>query len=148
MSALGAVETIAIGGGGVGGVGNSPGSAGGTSSFGGVVSAPGGDGGSAVEISGVALDAVSGVPGPGAGIGQFAQGGGGGGGAIRLSGTQGLAGAGGESRLGHGGYPRASEGPGTTTRGYGAGAGGSLSFGGNVAGLDGGKGIVIIELYG
>lgn len=147
-SALGAVETIVVGAGGTAGSGNSPGGAGGTSSFGGFVIAPGGDGGTANQSSGTTPDAVSGVAGPFAGSGQWASGGGAGGGGIRLSGTNGLSGGGGESRLGHGGFPRASEGPGTAPRGYGGGAGGALSYGGAEVGMAGGDGIVIVRLLG
>ncbi|MGP3957006.1 hypothetical protein ACTWPT_13475 [Nonomuraea sp. 3N208] len=116
--------------------------------FGGFVVAPGGDGGTANETSDTGLDAVSGVPGPLAGTGQHISGGGAGHGAIRLSATQGLSGAGGESRLGHGGFARSTEGSGTAPRGRGGDAGGALSYGDSVNGEPGGNGIVIVELFG
>ncbi|MDX3069792.1 hypothetical protein PV518_48060, partial [Streptomyces sp. ND04-05B] len=122
--------------------------AGQASSFGGFVNAPGGDGGVAAQGSGTVVDAVSGTVGPFAGSGQIQMGGGAGGGAIRLSGTNGLSGQGGDSHMGHGGFARSSEGPGTASRGYGGGAGGALSYGGDEDGFEGGKGAVIVELYG
>lgn len=148
LSALGAVETVVVGPGGTAGTGNNPGGAGGTSSFGGFVVAQGGDGGTAAQGSGTAPDAVQGPAGPFAGSGQWASGGGAGGGGIRLSGTNGLSGAGGESHLGHGGLARASEGPGTAPRGYGGGAGGALSYGAAENGMEGGNGIVIVWVLG
>ncbi|WP_371793819.1 hypothetical protein OIE91_11110 [Streptomyces albidoflavus] len=148
VSALGAVESIVVGAGGAPGTGNQPGAAGGSSSFGGLVIALGGDGGTANQTSGTTPNTASGVAGPFGGTGQQSSGGGAGGSAIRLSATQGVSGAGGESRLGHGGFSRGSEGVGSASRGYGGGAGGSLSYGASVAGFEGGKGIVIVELYG
>ncbi|MGW2779545.1 glycine-rich domain-containing protein [Streptomyces olivaceoviridis] len=147
-SALGAAETIVVGAGGAAGTGNASGSAGGGSSFGGFAIANGGDGGTAFQNNATSLDAVSGVTGPVANRGQIASGGGAGGGAIRLSATQGLGGAGGDSRLGFGGLARATEGPGTTPRGWGGGAGGPVSYGAAENGADGGGGLVVIELYG
>lgn len=146
-SALGAVETIVVGQGGAAGAGNASGGPGGQSAFGGFVSAPGGDGGTSGMTSGVALVTSQGVAGPFAGSGQFVSGGGASGGALRLSATQGLSGAGGESYLGHGGYPRSTEGPGTAPRGWGGGAGGAFSLGESVEGFAGGDGIVILYLY-
>lgn len=149
VSLLGAVETVVVGVGGAGGTGNQPGTAGGTSSFGGLVVATGGDGGTASMTSGTGQTTASGIPGPFGGTGQLAQGGGAGEGAIRLSGTSGLAGMGGGAHLGHGGYGRATNGPGTTARGWGGGAGGSVSINGSAqAGSAGGGGLVIIELHG
>lgn len=148
VSALGAVETIVVGVGGAAGGANASGGTGGGSSFGGFVSAAGGEGGSANMTSGVAPVTSTGIAGPFAGNGQHVSGGGGGGGAIRLSATQGLSGAGGESRLGHGGVPRSTEGPGTASRGWGGGAGGAFSLGESVEGFVGGDGIVILELFG
>lgn len=145
---LGATETIVVGAGGAAGTGNAAGGAGGSSSFGGFAIAAGGDGGTAFEDSGTIPDAVSGVSGPTAGTGQIASGGGPGGGAIRLSGTEGLGGAGGDSRLGFGGLARSTEGPGTTSRGWGGGAGGAVSLGAAETGAQGGGGLVIVELYG
>lgn len=149
VSLLGAVETVVVGAGGAGGMANQPGSAGGSSSFGGFVIGTGGDGGTASMTSGVGLTTASGIPGPFGGTGQLAMGGGAGEGAFRLSGSSGLAGMGGASHLGHGGYGRATHGPGTSARGWGGGAGGSVSIGGEAQpGSDGGFGIVIVELYG
>lgn len=146
-AALGAVETVVVGAGGAAGVGNNPGSAGGPSSFGGFCSAVGGDGGTANMTSGTTLGTAQGIAGPLAGTGDHISGGGAGGSAIRLTATQGASGSGGESRLGHGGLSRTTEGPGTAPRGRGGGAGGAFSLGESVPGADGGDGIVIIELY-
>lgn len=148
VSALGDVEAIVVGTGGRAGSGNSAGAAGGSSSFGGFAIAAGGDGGTANQNSGTGADAVQGVAGPLAGTGQVISGGGAGGGAIRLSATQGLSGHGGESRYGHGGVGRSTEGDGTSPRGFGGGAGGALSYGGSVDGGTGGGGLVIVRLYG
>ncbi|MFI9026292.1 hypothetical protein [Streptomyces sp. NPDC053560] len=148
VAALGTVETIVVGAGGTGGSGNGGGGTGGMSSFGGFATASGGEGSTAAQSSGTLPDAVQGTTGPLAGTGAYASGGGAGGGGIRLSGTNGLSGAGGESRLGHGGVPRSTEGVGTTPRGYGGGAAGALSYGGGFDGQTGGSGIVVIELYG
>jgi hypothetical protein len=148
VSALGTSETIVVGAGGAGGVGNNSGNSGGASSFGGFAIAPGGAGGTATMVSGTTPDAASGVVGPAGGTGDDVSGGGFSHGAIRLSGNRGLSGAGGDSRLGHGGGGRASEGGGTVTRGRGGGGGGALSYGGAVNGAEGGDGIVIVELYG
>lgn len=148
VAALGVVETVVVGAGGAAGGSNGAGGTGGTSSFGGFVIAAGGDGSAASQGSGTTPDTVQGTAGPFAGTGQWSTGGGAGGAGIRLAGTNGISGCGGESRLGHGGFPRSSEGVGTAPRGYGGGAGGSLSLGGDFNGLEGGGGIVIIELYG
>lgn len=148
VSALGAVETVVVGAGGTAGTGNQPGGAGGTSSFGGFVVAAGGDGGTAAQTSGTTPDTVQGVAGPFAGSGQWAAGGGASGGGIRLSGTNGISGAGGNAQMGTGGFPRSGEGPGTAPRGYGGGAGGALSYGGAESGFEGGPGLVLVELYG
>ncbi|MFC8886154.1 hypothetical protein ACFT54_10315 [Streptomyces cinereoruber] len=146
---IGAIETIVVGDGGDGGIGNSPGLAGGSSSFGGLVTANGGGGGSASMPSGVVVTTASGTNGPPPGVGQIAIGGGSGGGAIRLADRSGIAGAGGDSHLGHGGIARPTQGVGTTGRGYGGGAGGAASFDRNTYnGGAGIQGIVIIELYG
>lgn len=148
VSALGAVETVVVGVGGAGGTGNNPGDAGDPSSFGGFVSAPGGPGGSVTIASGVVTTAATGISTPNTGNGQIVTSGGTSGGAVRLSGTAGLAGAGGDAHFGYGGYPRASEGAGSPARGHGAGAGGALSYGNPFAGAKGGNGIVVVELYG
>ncbi|MEW2568296.1 hypothetical protein [Streptomyces sp. NPDC047070] len=148
VASLGASESIVVGAPGAAGSGNSAGGAGGSSSFGGTVTAQGGGGGPAAQGSGTGTDAVQGPSGPTAGNGSWAQGGGGGGGGIRLNGTNGLSGVGGESHMGHGGVARSQEGAGTSPRGYGGGAGGALSYGGAYDGGDGGGGLVLIDLFG
>lgn len=150
VNTLGDTETIVVGAGGVAGGTASSGGNGGSSSFGGLVVAAGGDGGTAPMVSGTTPDATSGVPGASgpASVGGLVSGGGAGHGAIRLTGRQALAGAGGESRLGHGGYGRATEGDGGVPRGRGSGAGGALSYGNPVQGTPGADGIVIVYLFG
>jgi hypothetical protein len=148
-SSLGAVESVVVGAGGAGGAGNSSGGAGGTSSFGGYVTAPGGDGGTSNMTSGTAITTAQGVSAPLAGSGDIAMGGGAGGVAVRLGATNGFSGQGGESFLGHGGFSRSTAGDGTAPRGYGGGAGGALSINGSAQnGVDGGDGVVILDLYG
>jgi len=147
VSALGAVESIVVGAGGAAGTTLTSGGTGGSSSFGGLVIANGGGGGHAIQTSGTSMDVSSGIQGPAPGVGDIVEGGGSSGGAIRLNGTNGISGAGGESRLGHGGFSRASEGTGTTPTGFGAGAGGGLSYENPLQGEAGGQGIVIIDLY-
>lgn len=149
VSALGAVETVVVGAGGSGGSGNSAGTAGGNSAFGGLVTANGGDGSPANMPSGTEPSTANGVAGPFAGVGFIALGGGAGGSAIRLNEDYGVAGSGGDSFLGTGGLGRSGDGPGLGPRGFGGGAGGSTSLGGDSnAGGDGGGGIVIVEIYG
>ncbi|WP_019548635.1 hypothetical protein [Streptomyces sulphureus] len=145
---LGTVESVVVGVGGSPGGGNAPGGAGGNSSFGGLVIAEGGSGGTANQTSGTSAVTAQGVAAPFAGSGDFVSGGGAGHGSIRLTATQGLSGAGGESMLGHGGYPRTTDGPGSAPRGFGAGAGGSFSAADSQPGHEGGGGVVIIQLYG
>ncbi|WP_309317372.1 glycine-rich domain-containing protein [Streptomyces salinarius] len=148
-SALGGTETIVVGKGGVAGTATVDGGNGGNSSFGGVCTANGGAGGKAVMESGSTLIAYSGTAGPLAGIGDIAQGGGAGGGCFRLTGNQGHAGPGGESRLGHGGFQRASTGEGGAGRGYGGGASGAVARDGDsVSGTAGQDGVVIVWLFG
>lgn len=148
VSMLSATETVVVGAGGAGGTGNDPGSPGGVSSFGGLVVANGGDGGSANMPSGTGLNVSNGIAGPFAGTGDFAIGGGSGEGAIRLTGSFGLSGRGGDSMLGTGGFGRSTNGPGTSPRGFGGGAGGATSINGSAQpGQKGGDGVVIIELY-
>ncbi|MGX1514051.1 hypothetical protein RKD44_005339 [Streptomyces collinus] len=148
-SALGATETIVVGAGGTAGTATTDGGNGGNSSFGGLCTANGGNGGQAVMSSGDTLIAYSGTPGPLAGIGDMAQGGGAGGGCFRLTGNQGHAGPGGESRLGHGGFQRASTGEGGAGRGYGGGASGAVARDGDsVGGTAGQDGLVVVWLYG
>ncbi|WP_381793021.1 hypothetical protein [Streptomyces niveus] len=145
---LGAVESVVVGAGGIGGVGNDPGTAGGDSSFGGVVMANGGGPGTANMTSGTTMAVTNGISGPVAGTGQFVQGGGAGEGSIRLNGTSGLSGAGGDSMLGFGGWGRSTTGVGGTSRGYGGGASGAFSLGDANVGTVGGNGMVIVELFG
>ncbi|MBC9729252.1 hypothetical protein [Streptomyces sp. TRM68367] len=148
-SALGTVETIIVGERGTAGGSNSDGGDGGNSSFGGLVTANGGSGGAAVMDSGNGFVCFSGTPGPLAGEGQIAMGGGHGGGAFRLTGFQGQSGEGGESHMGHGGFPRSSNGGGGAGRGYGGGAaGGFARDGASVQGTPGMHGAVFLELYG
>ncbi|MFD4314975.1 hypothetical protein [Streptomyces sp. NPDC058548] len=149
ISLLGAVETVVVGEGGEGGIGNNPGTAGGSSSFGGLVIANGGAGSAAAMPSGTTPTTATGNAGPPGLTGQLAAGGGAGAGSVRLAAAVGIAGAGGESRLGHGGVGRSNQGAGTPTRGYGGGAGGAASYDRNAYnGGDGGVGVVMVELYG
>ncbi|MET9818349.1 hypothetical protein [Streptomyces sp. NPDC006355] len=149
VSALGPVETVIVGEGGLAGGPASDGGNGGNSSFGGLVTANGGAGGQAVMSPGDTPVCYSGTPAPLAGSGQIAMGGGPGGGAFRINGFQGQAGEGGGSHMGHGGFARASSGGGGASRGYGGGAAGSVSRGtGSQAGVAGGDGAVWVELYG
>ncbi|MBP2703543.1 hypothetical protein JOL79_06985 [Microbispora sp. RL4-1S] len=147
VASLPAAVTVTVGAGGLAGGSTTAGGKGGDSSFGTLVAATGGDGGTVFMASGTTPNSATGVAGPFAGTGDYRQGGGGGGGAIRLSATEGMAGEGGESRLGHGGFSRGSEGPGTASRGFGGGAGGALSTGTAQPGFEGGDGIVIVDLY-
>jgi hypothetical protein len=146
VSSLSASENIVVGAGGTPGSGNSDGGNGGSSSFG-SVTAPGGFGGTSAQGSGTAADVTSGLAGPLAGTGDFRMGGGASGGAIRLNGTNAMSGAGGDSQMGTGGFPRASQGAGTATRGFGAGAGGALSYGNAYDGQQGSNGLVLVELW-
>ncbi|PWI20542.1 hypothetical protein DI272_18560 [Streptomyces sp. Act143] len=147
-SALGASETVIVGAGGTAGTPTVDGGNGGNSSFGGLCTANGGFGGQVVMTSGSAPTCFSGVAGPLAGIGDVSQGGGASGGSIRLDGGQGQSGPGGEARLGHGGWQRASSGAGGGARGFGGGAGGALARDGDsVNGTPGNDGIVIVWLF-
>ncbi|MFF5655191.1 glycine-rich domain-containing protein [[Kitasatospora] papulosa] len=148
VSALGASVPITVGAGGTAGGATTEGGDGRPSSFGSLVIATGGSGGTNNMPSGTSLNTGQGIAGPGAGTGSFAVGGGASGSAIRLSGGYAMAGHGGDSFLGTGGLGRTTEGAGLTSRGYGAGAGGGLSFGGSVTGGVGGAGRVIVHLYG
>ncbi|MER5699239.1 glycine-rich domain-containing protein [Streptomyces mirabilis] len=148
VSALGASETIVVGGAGTAGTPTVDGGNGGNSSFGGLCTANGGFGGQVVMPSGATPVCYSGTSGPTAGIGDMAQGGGPGGGPLRLNGDQGQSGEGGESRLGHGGWQRASSGGGGAGRGFGGGAAGALARDGDsVNGTPGGAGVVIVWLF-
>jgi hypothetical protein len=115
-SALGAVESIVVGAGGTAGAGNTAGGDGGNSSFGGLVLASGGDGGQATMLTGTSPTSVNGETGAAGNVGQFSSGGGGSGGAFRISGTVAMAGIGGGSQLGLGGFQRGLQGPGTARR--------------------------------
>ena len=148
-SSLGTSESVTVGAGGTAGSVVSNGGAGGTSSFGGFAVAPGGDGGTAFMVTGTTPDTSSGIAGAGVGgaVGSVVIGGGASGGALRLSATAGLSGAGGDSHLGFGGFPRGTEGDGALGRGYGGGASGAISYGGGAIGEVGQQGIVIVWLY-
>lgn len=149
VGVLGAVETVVVGAGGTGGAGNNGGSAGGASSFGGFVMAPGGLGASPNMASGVDPQTASGPPGASGGTGDLLIGGGAGGSSLRLNGSKGVSGDGGDSHLGHGGKGIRIDGGGDPPTGYGAGASGAFSVDRSAqTGVDGGPGIVIIELYG
>lgn len=148
VSALGATETIVVGAGGTAGTTNTSGGAGGASLFGGLVIANGGTGGHAIQISGTSADVSSGILGAAPGMGDLTIGGGSSGGAIRLNGTNGISGGGGDSQLGHGGRSIAFESAGTSPTGYGAGAGGGMSYSNPFLGGVGATGIVIVEILG
>lgn len=150
VAALAASEVVTVGAGGAAGAANNgAGGNGGNSSFGAHATALGGPGSPAQMATGTTATTANGTQGPAAGTGQWAIGGGGGEGAIRLSAGAGIGGAGGDSQMGHGGASRATAGVGNVPRGYGAGAGGSISANGAAqAGRAGERGIVIVELYG
>lgn len=148
VSSLGASETVVVGAAGAAGTPTVDGGAGGNSSFGGLVTANGGFGGTTGMTTGATPACFSGIAAPLAGLGQITMGGGAGGGALRINGSQGLAGVGGDSIMGIGGFQRASTGGGGATRGYGSGAGGALARNGTTEqGTAGAHGIVVIELY-
>ncbi|MYR61131.1 hypothetical protein GTY54_34540 [Streptomyces sp. SID625] len=148
VSALGATESIVIGTAGAAGTATVDGGDGGGSSFGGLCTALGGNGGAVVMPSGATPMCLSGTSGPLNGIGDMSQGGGPGGGSFRINGNEGHSGEGGESRLGHGGWQRASSGAGGGARGYGGGAAGALARDGDtVNGIAGAQGIVIVWLF-
>lgn len=151
VAALGGPVTVTVGAGGAAaGAVNGGGGAGGNSSFGALLNALGGAGSPASMPSGSTGTTATGTAGPAAGSGGYYNSGGGSGtGAIRLTGSAGIGGAGGESHLGHGGASRSTAGVGIVPRGFGGGAGGSNSANGVAqAGRAGGGGIVILELYG
>ncbi|MFJ1695646.1 hypothetical protein ACIOHC_10925 [Streptomyces sp. NPDC088252] len=148
VGALADVESVVVGAGGAGGLGNNPGTAGGASSFGGVVTAVGGNPGGDGMVSDVTNTTSNGTSAPPAGTGQITSGGGAGEGALRMA-MRGMSGRGGDSWMGFGGYGRTTSGPGGTSRGRGGGAGGAFSSDGTkYDGGVGGNGIVIVELYG
>lgn len=147
-SSLGATETIVVGEGGTAGTPTVDGGNGGNSSFGGFVTANGGFGGQVVMSSGATPVCFSGVAGPLAGIGDISEGGGASGGPIRINGDQGQSGPGGDARLGHGGWQRASTGGGGAGRGFGGGAAYALARDGDsVNGTAGSDGVVVVWLY-
>lgn len=151
VAALGASETITVGAGGTAGAAaNGAAGNGGNSSFGALLTALGGPAGGTGMATGATGTTVSGTVGPGPGTGGYLNlGGGSSGGAIRLTGSAGIGGSGGDSHLGQGGAARATAGVGNQPRGYGGGGGGSVSANGAAqAGQAGGGGIVIVELYG
>ncbi|MFJ7489668.1 hypothetical protein ACIQZB_00155 [Streptomyces sp. NPDC097727] len=148
VGALADVESVVIGAGGAGGIGNNPGAPGGASSFGGTVTAIGGNPGTDGMTSGTSNTTSNGISAPSSGAGQITSGGGPGEGALRMA-MRGMSGRGGDSWLGFGGYGRTTSGPGGTSRGRGGGAGGAFSSDGkSYDGGAGGNGIVIIELFG
>ncbi|MFJ5037929.1 glycine-rich domain-containing protein [Streptomyces parvulus] len=148
-SSLGSSESITVGAGGTAGDPDTDGGAGGNSNFGGFAVANGGAGGPVGMTSGTTPAAFSGIAAPLAGVGDYRTGGGAGGGALRLSGGEGQSGQGGESHLGHGGFQRSSNGGGGASRGFGGGAAGALARNNtSTNGTEGGRGIVIVELYG
>jgi hypothetical protein len=139
---------IKVGAGGIAGSSTTDGGDGEPSSFGSLVIASGGGGGTNNMPSGTTPSTAQGIAGPFAGTGDFAIGGGASGSAIRLSGGAAMAGFGGDSQLGTGGLGRTTQGNGLGPRGFGAGAGGAVSFGGAVDGGGGTDGRVIVHLYG
>lgn len=148
-AALGASESVTVGLGGNGGVGNDAGDNGGDSSFGGFVIARGGNGAPASMPSGTGEFTVSGAAGSSLGTGQVTAPGEPGGGAIRLAGGSLLGGAGGSSGGGYGagGNARSSDQAGANGTGTGGGGGGATSrTGASFNGGNGAKGAVIIDL--
>lgn len=147
-SSLGASVPIVVGAGGAAGNATTAGNAGGQSSFGGSVIANGGDGGTVAMTTGVGPSTVTGIPGANTtgAAGALQSGGGASGGAFRIDASAGMSGAGGDSRLGFGGFQRGSEGDGGLPRGRGSGGGGSMSEGGLVNGQAGADGLVIVWL--
>ncbi|WP_434593229.1 hypothetical protein [Streptomyces sp. A5-4] len=141
--------TVGVGGAGGAGATNANGGNGGNSSFGTLVVGPGGAGGSSGFAAGTAVVTSGSSAGATGGVGQIVVNGGGGGGSFRLSAAECLSGAGGDSHLGIGGYPRRTNGSGTSPSGYGSGAGGAVATNNfTTNGTNGAPGIVIVELYG
>lgn len=138
---------------GAGGAGNSgaDGSNGGTTSFGAHASASGGAGGSA-GASGTSLLAFTGGAAGSASAGDIQANGQPGQAAIRLSGTVGVSGSGGNAALGGGGRHVVVNGSGsasgTAGGGFGSGGGGGAAVAAvNVSGGAGAGGIVIVEEF-
>lgn len=149
-SVIGATESITVGGGGLGGVGNDDGTNGGDSSFGGFVLARGGPGALSPMPSGTSVDARSGSPGAPPGVGQVRVSGDSGGSALRLNGTDivsGSGGAGGGALGGGGGLSRAAESDGADGVDFGGGGGGAGSRGASRSGGKGAGGAVFVTLY-
>ncbi|MFJ7586948.1 hypothetical protein ACIQZO_06050 [Streptomyces sp. NPDC097617] len=151
VGSLAASETITVGAGGTAGAAaNGAAGNGANSSFGALLTTLGGPAGATTMATGATATTASGTVGPGPGTGGYLNlGGGSSGGSIRLTGSAGIGGSGGDAPLGQGGAARATAGVGNQPRGYGAGGGGSVSANGaSQAGRAGGDGIVIVELYG
>ena len=149
-SALGASESVVVGTGGAGGVGNNSGGTGGTSSFGGFVIALGGFGGGLGMPLGSSEWTAPGTPQNGLGTGQIRTAGEPGGQAKRaaIDGTcQGLAGGGSGGGYGAGGVGRVQQTDGAAGTGYGGGGSGAISFGAIQTGGAGSRGAVILELF-
>lgn len=151
-ASLGASETVAIGVGGAGGVGNAPGAVGGTSSFGSTVIAFGGLGGIATMPQGSFEWTTEGAQVGPVGSGQIGVTGAPGGYAHRspLDATTcqvnpggnggGGYGAGGATQIG-------TTGTGWDATGYGGGGGGAVSFGASFNGGKGSQGGVFITVF-
>jgi hypothetical protein len=151
-SALGASETVAIGVGGAGGVGNSAGAVGGTSSFGSFVIAFGGLGGLATMPQGANEWTVAGAQVGPVGSGQIGVTGSPGGYAHRspIDTTTCQVGPGGDGGGGYGagGATQVGDtGTGYPATGYGGGGGGAVSFGASFNGGNGSQGGVFLTLY-
>lgn len=149
-SGLGASETVTVGLGGAGSVGNVNGANGGTSSFGGFVIAPGGIGAAPWMIQG-SFDYVTGGTLPGAlGTGQIRTTGAPGGpgersqtGTIIHGGDGGMSGGG----LGAGGNGNTQQANGFNGTGHGGGGSSAGSTGSTMTGGTGANGAVFVELY-
>lgn len=147
-ASLGATETITVGAKGAGGTAGGAGGNGSTSSFGSHVTASGGTGSSASSSGTSVAAVVAGVAGGIGASGDYNIRGGPGGGAIRLSGTSGISGAGGNSTHGGGGAVVVTATAGNAGTGYGAGGSGACSINNtDTAGGDGSAGIVIVEEF-
>lgn len=146
-ASLGATESVTINDAGTGGAaGNNNGNTGGTVSFGTHLQATGGGGGAGCPSTTTVQNATGGPSGTGSNgdinttCGCGAMG-------VVLSAGVGIAGNGGSSFLGAGGYQRSTAGAGNTAGGYGGGGGGAHATTTGYAGGDGKKGIVIVDEY-
>lgn len=148
VGSLGVSETVIVGAGGAAAA-SGTGGTGGTSSFGAFAIGTGGNGGTSFMTAGTTVLTEDSVDGPtnASQTGSIVRGGGASGVALRLSGTVGVSGAGGDSAMGSGGGSRTSEGPGLTPKGRGGGAGGGVSYGASISGTAGGVGTVVLDLY-